>query len=126
MTVRFGAICVAAAGALVALGILAAPAIAAADAQKLYFDCMGDKVVELCSDSLAAKPVPSETAKSPTFDTVVTACAAERGAFVELVRARNLAAGRTAAYAEKRVVRNTRRLEGFAHRLYDECMDTTP
>ncbi len=126
MTWRFGPICAAGAGAIVALGLLCAPAFATADLQKVYVDCLGDKVIELCSDALAAGPAPGETAKPPTFETIVGACAAERSAFVELVRTRNLAAGRTAVYAERRVVRHTRRLEGLVHDLFDKCIETTP
>lgn len=118
--------CAAGAGAIVALGLLFEPALAAEDLQKVYVDCLGDKVIDLCSDALAARPAPGEEVKPPTFDAVVAACAAERSAFVELVRARNLAAGRTSAYAEKRVARHTRRLEGINRDLFDKCFETKP
>jgi hypothetical protein len=124
MTTRVWAIGAMGAGAIVALGLLSAPA--RADAQKVYVDCLGEHAVELCTGSLETKSAPGETAKPPSFDRVLAACAAERVAFVDLVTTRNLAAGRTAAYAEKRVVRNTRRLDRMVHRLFDQCMDTRP
>ncbi len=124
MTKRFGAIHAAVAGAIVALGLLAAPVLAAADPRQVYIDCMGERVMELCTETRPTKP--GAEAKPPTFDDVVAACAAERGAFVDMVRARNLAAGRTSAYADRRVARHTRRSEGIVRDVFDQCIETTP
>ena len=126
MTMRFGAIRAAGMGAIVALGLAGAPAFATDDAQKAYVDCMGERVIELCTETRPTKPAPGGEAKAPTFDDVVTACAAERGAFVDMVRARNLAAGRTSDYADRRVARHTRRLEGLVRDMFEKCIETTP
>ena len=128
MTKRLGRIRGAGAGAIVAFGLAAAPALAAVDddIQKAYVDCLGEQAIEFCSGALTKEPEPGETRKPPSFDEVVAACSAERSAFVERVTSRNLAAGRTADYAARRVARHTGRLEALVRGIYDKCMDTTP